>query len=81
MAIFYRRRKRFDASFEVRRLLALAALGNLLLVLFNLSYIPYRDFYRQFLPGLTHLYDPVKGIRPHPETEAYLDQVEALETV
>lgn len=55
------------------------AVLNLILIFFNLSYIPYRDFYLQVSPGLVHLYDPIKGIRPHPETTLYLDQVQQLE--
>jgi hypothetical protein len=79
MALLLNRRKRFDTSFEVKRLLALVTLVNLLLVLFDLSYVPYRNFYRRFLPPLVQIYDPVKGISPHPETEAYLEQVDTLE--
>ncbi|MCA1995482.1 MAG: hypothetical protein LDL41_26060 [Coleofasciculus sp. S288] len=52
---------------------------NLVLVLFNLSYITLRDFYLEVVPGLTQLYDPVKGIEPHPETQNYLSTVNALE--
>ncbi|PSB12775.1 hypothetical protein C7B76_21815 [filamentous cyanobacterium CCP2] len=61
------------------RIIALIALLNLGLVLFNMSYIPLRDVYLQFIPGLTRLYDPIKGIRPHPSTEFYLNRVNSLE--
>ncbi|AFY69716.1 hypothetical protein Pse7367_1425 [Thalassoporum mexicanum PCC 7367] len=44
--------------------LALLSLLNLLLVLFDLSYVTSRDLYLKFLPVLTK-YDPVKGIEPH----------------
>jgi hypothetical protein len=61
------------------KFIAVLALINLVLVFFDLSYIPWRDFYLQTVPGLVQIYDPVKGIESHPETEAYLRQVEALE--
>jgi len=59
--------------------IAILALINLLLVVFDLTYLYSRDFYLQIIPSLTRLYDPVKGIQPHPETENYLAQVAALE--
>jgi hypothetical protein len=61
------------------RIIALLALLNLGLVFFNLTYIPMRDVYLQFIPELTQLYDPIKGIRPHPSTEYYLNRVDRLE--
>ena len=57
---------------------ALIALFNLVLVLFNITYIPLRDFYLRQLPGVVALYDPVKGIEPHPVTVKYLDTVDQL---
>ena len=64
----------------LERILATLACINLALVFFNLSYIPYRDFYFNTIPGITHLYDPIKGIQPSPETTTYLDRVETLNT-
>ncbi len=61
------------------KILALIALANLILVLFDLTYIPLRDFYLQQSPGLVASYDPVKGIEPHRETQRYLDTVDQLE--
>lgn len=61
------------------RLLAIVALVNFCLVLFDLSYIPWRDFYFQKVPSLTQLYDPIKGIKPHRETQRYLNKVNQLE--
>jgi len=63
----------------LEKFLAIIGLINLILVCFDLSYIPWRDFYWQTIPSLTQLYDPVKGIKPHPETENYLERIEALE--
>lgn len=60
------------------RLMAMIALINLILVFFNLSYIPWRDFYLQYTPKLTQVYDQVKGIEPHRDTQRYLNQVDAL---
>lgn len=64
----------------LEKLLAIIGLINLVLVYFDLSYIPWQDFYLQTIPSLTQLYDPVKGIKPHPETGSYLERVQALET-
>lgn len=63
----------------LERLIAILALLNLCLVFFDLTYISLRDFYLQVLPSLTQLYDPVKGIQPHPETQNYLNKVTELE--
>lgn len=61
------------------RLMAIIAIVNLCLVLFNLSYIPWRDFYWRRFPQITQIYDPIKGIEAHRETKKYLDTVAALE--
>ena len=63
--------------------MALLALSNLILIFFDLSYIPWRDFYFRYFryqerPILTELYDPFKGIEPHRETQKYLDTVGVL---
>jgi len=59
--------------------MALAALVNLSLVLFNLSYIPLRDFYLSHLPQITKLYDPVKAIEPYRDTQQYLETVDQIQ--
>ncbi len=61
------------------RLMTVIATVNLCLVLFNLSYIPWRDFYLRRLPQITRIYDPIKGIEPHRETKKYLETVNLLE--
>ncbi|AFY99153.1 hypothetical protein [Calothrix sp. PCC 6303] len=61
------------------RLIALIATTNLLLVLFDTSYIVWRDFYFKKLPQLTQLYDPIKGIEPHRDVVTYLNTVQQLE--
>lgn len=60
------------------RLMALVAVVDLILVLFDLSYVPWRDFYFRHFPALTQAYDPVKGIEPHRETQKYLDTLNQL---
>ena len=59
--------------------MAIMATVNLCLVFFNLSYIPWRDFYLRNLPQITRVYDPVKGIEDHRETTNYLNKVDALQ--
>ncbi|MGB3756174.1 MAG: hypothetical protein WBA07_07350 [Rivularia sp. (in: cyanobacteria)] len=61
------------------RLIAILTLINLCLVFFDLTYIPRRDFYLQVLPSVTQLYDPIKGIKHHPETQNYLKKVTEIE--
>ena len=62
------------------RLMAVLALGNLSLVLFDISYIPWRNFYFRQLPVLTQVYDPFKGIQPHRDTQKYLETLEKLKS-
>jgi hypothetical protein len=62
------------------RLMAIAASINLLLVLADLSYIPWRNFYLQQLPQFTTWYGArFKGIEPHRTTAHYLTVVQQLE--
>jgi hypothetical protein len=57
---------------------ALIALINLILVVFNTSYIPLRNFYVRQFPLVVSVYDPIKGIQPHPVTQNYLRTVDEL---
>lgn len=60
--------------------MALVALLNLGLVVFDLSYIPLRNSYFQQFPNFTRWYgNNFKGIEPERFTVAYLDRVEDLE--
>ncbi|MBD2293851.1 hypothetical protein H6G06_10175 [Anabaena sphaerica FACHB-251] len=61
------------------RLMAITATLNLGLVLFDLSYVNWRDLYFRRVPQITHIYDPVKGIEPHRDTKNYLETIAALE--
>lgn len=58
--------------------ITLMILVNLVLVFFNLSYIPLRWWYLDQMPRLVNLYDPIKGIEPSPITERYLETVKQL---
>ena len=55
-----------------QKFIAAIALINLILVLFNFSYLRFRDFYLHNVPVLVDIYDPIKAIEPHPDTEKYL---------
>ncbi|MEH1856163.1 MAG: hypothetical protein V7L11_31875 [Nostoc sp.] len=61
------------------RFMAITAAVNLGLVWFDLSYVPWRDFYLRKLPQIVKIYDPIKGIESHRETKNYLELVKALE--
>lgn len=72
--------------------MVLFAVANFGLVLFDLSYIPWRNFYlfniggfsvellgfRVGVPRITDIYDPIKGIEPHRDTVAYINTVNQL---
>ncbi|MEH1765058.1 hypothetical protein [Nostoc sp.] len=66
-------------SLWFERFMAITAAVNLGLVLFDLSYVPWRDFYLRKLPQIVKIYDPIKGIESHRETKNYLELVKALE--
>jgi hypothetical protein len=86
-----KRRSKVRQSLWFERIMAVLALVNLLLVLFDLTYIPLRDFWLQGkirirgltlevpLPPITEWYDQFKGIEPYRDTQQYLDRVEDLE--
>ncbi len=74
------------------RLMALIAFTNFILVLFDYTYVSWRDIYVRGIPvpfsdsyidlfpeWLYQNYDRLKGIEPHRDTERYLDTVAALE--
>ena len=77
------------------RAVALWASLNLVWVLFDITYVPLRTFWLQrnltplpqmplvvplpLLPDITPLYDPVKGIEPHRETQLYLASFQQLD--
>ena len=62
------------------RVVTIIALINLILVLFDMSYIRFRDFYLQVLPQFTIWYgETFKGIEPERTTVNYLETVDLLE--
>ena len=74
------KKKSVRRNLWLEKLLAIIALANLILVGFDFSYIPWRDFYFAEAPTIVKYYDQVKGIEPHRETQRYLSKVEELET-
>lgn len=62
------------------KFVALIAMANLLLVLFNFSYIPLRDVYLHKFPVLVQKYDPIRSIEANPDTTYYLNTVDSLKT-
>ena len=73
-------RKKYRKIPIFERIMALLALVNFILVLFNMTYINFRDFYFQHIPAITTTYDPIKGIELNRDTEKYLDNFEELKT-
>ena len=77
------------------RFVAIWASLNLVWVAFDLTYVPLRTFWLQrnlypipsvplvvpltVLPDVTPLMDPIKGIEPHRETQAYLQAFQLLD--
>ena len=53
------------------------AVINLWMILFDLTYLWLRPVYFNYVPVVTRVYDPVKGIGPHPLTEALLEELPA----
>lgn len=52
--------------------LLVLAMANMLVVLFDFTYLEARPTYLRFAPGIVALYDPVKAIEPHRTTEGYI---------
>ena len=75
--------------------LALLAAANLAWVIFDATYLPLRNFWLQrnlyplpsvplavplpWLPDITPFYDPIKGIEPHRDTQAYVRHFQNLD--
>jgi hypothetical protein len=86
-----KKKKRLSRKLLFERVMAAIALTNLIIVLFDVTYIPWRNFWLQGniellnlrinvpLPPITKHYDPVKGIEPHRDTTRYLNTVNQLE--
>ena len=72
---------RANTGLWFNRLMAMVVLINVGWVLFDLTYVRWRDLYVRFLPDLTRLYDPIKGIEDHRVTTGYLNKVDNLESL
>ncbi len=59
--------------------MAIIASISLIISIFDLTYIPWRDFYFRNIPAVIQRYDRFKGIEPHRETERYLNAAEQLQ--
>jgi hypothetical protein len=60
------------------RSMAIVAAIGFIVSIFDLTYIPVRDFYFRNFPVVIQQYDRFKGIEPHRETQRYLNAVEQL---
>jgi hypothetical protein len=60
-----------------RAMAAIVVISSIVSI-FDLTYIPARDFYFRNLPIVVQTYDRFKGIEPHRETVRYLNAVEQL---
>lgn len=59
--------------------MVVVVLGNLALILFDLSYLSLRPFYFHKFPSVVEMYDkPILGIEPHRVTTAYTEYVNNL---
>lgn len=72
------RRSKFVLAWDV--FMVWVAVINLWMILFDLSYLWLRPLYFTYVPVVTSIYDPVKGIEPHPLTEALLEQISVTES-
>jgi hypothetical protein len=61
--------------------MAIIASIGFITAMFDLTYISSRDFYFKNIPEIVQIYDPLKGIEPHRETDRYLNAVEQLKGV
>lgn len=73
-----KQKKSKQGNLWLERLIAIIALFNLGLVFFDMSYVPWRDFYLGRVPQITKISDPIKGIEPYRDTDNYLKTVETL---
>ncbi|MBF2080105.1 MAG: hypothetical protein IGR76_16710 [Synechococcales cyanobacterium T60_A2020_003] len=75
-----KRRLRKGLWFE--RVMAMIALANYILVLLDLSYIPFRNFYLKYFPQITVWYgETFKGIEPERFTVDYLETAKELNSL
>lgn len=80
MAWLKRWRQRLTPAVLWDGLMIYLALINVWLIGFDFTYLWLRPFYFEYLPLVVGIYDPVKGIEPHPLTTLYLERVDRLAT-
>jgi len=85
------KKKKNKPNLKFEKLMAILAVGNLIFVLFDLTYVPFRNFWLQGKLGLfnysikvlpiniTPIYDVVKGIEANRYTAKYLEEVAKFE--
>ncbi|MEN3040939.1 MAG: hypothetical protein ABDH66_05315 [Bacteroidia bacterium] len=54
------------------------AISNLLLIIFDFTYLSLRPTYIKYIPAITKWYDPYKGIEPHWTTDTYRQLADSL---
>lgn len=73
------RQRKKQRSLWFEKLMAVVAIADVGLVLFDLTYIPLRDFYYRHVPVVQGWYDDIKGIEPYRDTAQYIELVDQLE--
>jgi hypothetical protein len=68
----------YQKNLWFERSMAIIASIGFIVSIFDLTYIPCRDFYFNNFPTVIQQYDRFKGIETHRETERYLNAVEQL---
>lgn len=69
------RRSKLQLAWDV--FMVWIALINLWMIVFDISYLWLRPLYLRYLPVVSRVYDPVKGIEPHPLTDALFEEITA----
>ncbi len=70
------RRSKIQLAWDV--FMVWVALINLWMILFDLSYLWLRPQYVTYIPVVASIYDPVKGIEPHPLTDALMNEINVI---
>lgn len=65
-----KKRKKIPLLFDL--FMVSLALVNIILVVFDFTYLSFRDFYFHRINFITKIYDPIKGIEKNRDTEKYI---------
>jgi hypothetical protein len=60
--------------------MVLLATLNLYLIVFDFAYFWIRPYAKAYVPAVVELYDPVKGVAPHPITQGLIEAAEDVES-